>query len=192
MEEPNQGIRHVIPTIKDLRQDVNSATVFFKLDLANVFITWNCIRTVAGLPLSTHAGLRRRRLIFGTLSASEIFHEELRSHTIDKDILVSGVDAQDDYTALSETPQTLTKSGLILRRGQCKFEKSEMEFFGLVVKAIQHLNAPRNSTQLRSFLRMTSYFAQFIQDYATLVEPLRALTRKNAYWKWTKVHQACF
>lgn len=40
MGEPNRAIkrvRHVIPTVEELRHDINGATVFSKLDLANGF-----------------------------------------------------------------------------------------------------------------------------------------------------------
>ena len=32
---------------------------------------------------------------------------------------------------------------------------------------------------------MSNYSSQFIPDYATITEPLRALTRKNVRFEWT-------
>ena len=217
MGAPNRAIkrvRHVIPTIEDLRHDINGAKVFSKLDLANGFHQLELHEDSRGITtFSTHAGLRRfRRLNFGTNSAPEIFHEELRKllvgikgvRNIHDDILVTGVDTQDHYRALSETFQRLRDAGLTLKRSKCEFEKPELTFFGLVftkdgirpdpakVKAIQHISAPRNLAQLRSFLGMTNYSAQFIPGYATLVDPLRSLTKKDARWVWTKEHQECF
>ncbi|XP_028418120.1 uncharacterized protein K02A2.6-like [Dendronephthya gigantea] len=214
---PNRAIkrvRHVIPTIEDLRHDVNGAKVFSKLDLANGFHQLELHEDSRGVTtFSTHVGLRRfRRLNFGTNSAPEIFHEELRKlltgikgvRNIHDDILVTGVDIQDHYRALSETFQRLREAGLTLKRSKCEFERSELTFFGLVftkdgirpdpekVKAIQHLSPPKNVAQLRSFLGMTNYSAQFIPDYATLVDPLRSLTKKDVHWVWTEGDQECF
>jgi len=217
MGAPNRAIkrvRHVIPTFEDLRHDVNGAKVFSKLDLANGFHQLELHEDSRGITtFSTHAGLRRfRRLNFGTNSAPEIFHEELRKLlvgikgvcNIHDGILVTGVDNQDHYRALSETFQRLREAGLTLKRSKCVFAQSELTFFGLVftkngirldpdkVKAIQHLSAPTNVAQLRSFLGMTNYSAQFIPHYATLVDPLRSLTKKDARWEWAKEHQKCF
>ena len=217
MGAPNRAIkrvRHVIPTIEDLRHDVNGAKVFSKLDLAKGFHQLELHEDSRGITtFSTHVGLRRfRRLNFGTNSAPEIFHEELRKllvgikgvRNIHDDILVTGTDDQDHLRALSETFQRLREAGLTLKRSKCVFAQSELTFFGLVfnkdgilpdpdkVKAIQHISAPSNVAQLRSFLGMTNYSAQFIPDYATLVDPLRSLTKKDVRWAWTERHQECF
>ena len=118
MGAPNRAIkrvRHVIPTIEDLRHDVNGAKVFSKLDLAKGFHQLELHEDSRGITtFSTHVGLRRfRRLNFGTNSAPEIFHEELRKllvgikgvRNIHDDILVAGTDDQDHLRALSETFQ---------------------------------------------------------------------------------------
>ena len=60
------------------------------------------------------------------------------------------------------------------------------------VDALQNLRAATNQTQLRSFLWMTNYSSQSIQNYSTLSEPLRKLTRKKTRWVWTDKHQKCF
>ena len=70
MGAPNRAIkrvRHVIPTIEDLRHDVNGAKVFSKLDLAKGFHQLELHEDSRGITtFSTHAGLRRfRRLNFG-------------------------------------------------------------------------------------------------------------------------------
>ena len=207
MGAPNHAIkraRHVIPTIEDLRHDVNGAKVFSKLDLAKGFHQLELHEDSRGITtFSTHVGLRRFcHLNFGTNSAPEIFHEELRKllvgikgvRNIHDDILVTGTDDQDHLRALSETFQRLQEAGLTLKRSKCVFAQSELTFFGLVfnkdgilpdpdkVKAIQHISVPTNVAQLRSFLGMTNYSAQFIPDYATLVDPLRSLTKKDVRW----------
>ena len=118
--------------------------------------------------------------------------------------MVTGTDDQDHFKALSETFQRLREAGLTLKRSKRVFAQSELTFFGLAfnkdgilpdpdkVKAIQHVSAPTNVAQLRSFLGMTNYSAQFIPDYATLFYPLRSLTKKDARWAWTERHQECF
>ena len=127
------------------------------------------------------------RLNFGANSAPEIFHKELRKklegipgvRNIHDDILVSGFDGEDHYC----------ESGLTLKRSKCEFGKTSIMFFGLAfsdqgispdpekVEALQHLSAPSNQAELRSFLGMANYSSQFIHNYATIAAPLRDLTR---------------
>ena len=38
---------------------------------------------------------------------------------------------------------------------------------------------------MRIILGLTTYFSRFIQDYATIVEPLRELIRGKEVWSWT-------
>ena len=217
MVEPNRAIkrtRHVIPTVEELRYDLNGAKIFSKLDLANGFHQVELDEASRSITtFSTHIGLRRYcRLNFGTNSAPEIFHEELKKQlagitgvkNIHDDILVYGVDEKDHYRALNDVFSRLRESGLTLKRKKCEFGKTSIKLFGLnfsdqgispdpeKVEALQQLQAPQNLAELRSFLGMANYSAQFIHNYATMVEPLRELTRKSARWVWTTRHEASF
>ena len=217
MVEPNRAIkrtRHVIPTVEELRHDLNEAKIFSKLDLANGFHQLELDEESRNVTtFSTHMGLGRYcRLNFGTNSAPEIFHEELRKtlegipgvKNIHDDVLVFGSDEEDHYRALSATFQRLCDSGLTLKRSKCEFGKRSIKFFGLVfsdqgispdpekVEALQHLSPPTNQAELRSFLGMANYSAQFIYNYATISAPLRELNRKNAHWRWTTKHEKSF
>ena len=217
MVEPNRAIkrtRHVIPTVEELRYDLNGAKIFSKLDLTNGFHQLELDEASRSITtFSTHIGLRRYcRLNFGTNSAPEIFHEELKRKlegitgvkNIHDDILVYGVDEKDHYRALSEVFSRLRESGLTLKRNKCEFGRTSVKFFGLIfsdqgispdpekVEALQQLDAPKNQAELRSFLGMANYSAQFIHNYATLAAPLRELTRKNARWVWTTQHETAF
>ena len=60
------------------------------------------------------------------------------------------------------------------------------------MEALQHLSAPSNQAELRSFLGMANYSSQFRHNYATIAAPLRDLTRKNVRWSWTREHQKSF
>ena len=47
------------------------------------------------------------------------------------------------------------------------------------MEAVAEAREPQNATELRSFLGLVNYCAKFIQNFATLAEPLRKLTRKD-------------
>ena len=63
MVEPNRAIkrtRHVIPTVEELRYDLNGAKIFSKLDLANGFHQLELDEASRSITtFSTHIGLRR-------------------------------------------------------------------------------------------------------------------------------------
>ena len=60
------------------------------------------------------------------------------------------------------------------------------------VQAIRDARVPTNAAEVRSFLGLATYCSRFIPDFATLVEPLRLLTRKGTLWRWNSVHQQAF
>ena len=95
-------------------------------------------------------------------------------------------------------------SGLTLKQSKREFGKRSIKFFGLIfsdqgigpdpdkVEALQYISPPTNQAQLRSFLWMANYSAQFIHNYTTLATPLCNLVKKNARWKWTQEHERSF
>ena len=51
---------------------------------------------------------------------------------------------------------------------------------------MEAIKTPSNTSEIRNFLGMTNYVGRFIPNYATINEPLRALTKQNQPWKWTE------
>ncbi|KAI2658619.1 Retrovirus-related Pol polyprotein [Labeo rohita] len=60
------------------------------------------------------------------------------------------------------------------------------------VLAIQQSPPPHDAQSLHSFLRIAGWYSKFIPNYATLVEPLRALLRKSTGFCWTDEAQEYF
>ncbi len=52
--------------------------------------------------------------------------------------------------------------------------------------------APRNVTELRSFLGLAGYYRRFIKNFAIIAEPLNKLTRKDEPWHWFSEQQHAF
>ena len=207
-------VRHVIPTIDELRQDMNGMKVFSKLDLNNGFHQLELDEESRYITtFSSHRGLARYcRLNFGTNSAPEVFHEELRKklkgikgvRNIHDDILVAGVDEDDHLRALKETFTVLKANGLTAKKSKCEFAKASIKFFGLIFSAdgvypdpdkvvsLKEAEPPTDKKELRSFLGMTNFSSKFISNYATLTHPLRNLLRKSVQWHWIDEHQKAF
>lgn len=60
------------------------------------------------------------------------------------------------------------------------------------VKAIQEAPAPKNPTELKSFLGMLNFFGKFTPNLSSILEPLNSLQRKDNVWKWEVEQQQAF
>ena len=204
MREANKAIkreRHLLPTIDALINDLNGSKVFSKLDLKSGYhqlVLDEESRYIT--TFNTHLGLfRYKRLNFGISSASEVFQDTIRNvikgikgtKNISDDIIVYGETQADHDKALQLVFDRLVTHGLTLNKQKCEYNKTSITFFGVVfsgkgvsadpikVAAIKDMQAPKDASEIRSFLGMTGYCSRFIQDYAHITEPLRRLTKKT-------------
>ena len=100
----------------------------------------------------------------------------------------------------------LSDQGLTLNESKCKFFQKEIEYLGFIldvngirtnpnkIKALLEAPpAPKNLTELQSFLGGVNYYGKFIPDMATITSPLYALLRrKDSKWNWSTVQQNSF
>ena len=60
------------------------------------------------------------------------------------------------------------------------------------VKAILDLEEPKNTKQLKSFLRAIQYLAKFLPKLSEKTDELRKLLKKNTKWEWDERKSADF
>ena len=60
------------------------------------------------------------------------------------------------------------------------------------VKAVLEWEAPKNPTEVRSFLGLAGYYRRFIKDFAKLSTPLTKLTRKGTDFVWSDACERSF
>ena len=217
MTTANQAIRwtrHVIPALEELQYKLNGATKFTCLDMNHGYNQFELH------PSSRHIttfymprGLRRfKRLNFGTNSATELFHEEIRrtladisnAENIYDDILIHALTQEEHDATLIRVLQRFQDCGLTLGRKKCEFNKESIRFFGVIfsnkglspnpdkVEALTKLPAPMDTQEVRSFLGMLNFIAPFIPNYFIITAPLCALTKKHAPFNWTTDCQQAF
>ena len=147
--------------------------------------------------------MRFCRLNLGTTSATEIFYEELRKKlrnipgvlNIHDDIIVGGKDSDDNVRALKATFQVIKENNLTLSKKKCEFNKSSINFFGLIfssdgiypdpgkVTSLEEADVPKNKDELRSFLGMTNFSSMFIENYSSITSELTKSLHDNAKWE---------
>ncbi|PIK36208.1 hypothetical protein BSL78_26960 [Apostichopus japonicus] len=60
------------------------------------------------------------------------------------------------------------------------------------VKAIKEAPAPRNVTELKSYLGLLTYYGKFLPALSTTLAPLYDLLRKDTQWRWTQTEKSAF
>ena len=144
MREANKAIkrvRHVIPTIDEIRHRFNGATYFSKIDLKNAY------HQLELHPLSrdittfiSHIGLyRNTRMNYGTTSATEIFNEELRKRLSDligvlnihDDIMVYGKTKEEHDNNLRRLLDRLREIGITANGKKCVIGSNFIDFVGM-------------------------------------------------------------
>ena len=115
-----------------------------------------------------------------------------------------GKDTADHNGNLRQVLERIKDGGLTLNKKKCLFHQSSVKFFGFVFSAdglkldpekVDYLNnmpTPQNVNELRSLLGMANYSARFINNFASIVAPLRALTKQDTLRRWTQTEQNAF
>ena len=120
------------------------------------------------------------------------------------DIIITRATDQKHLSNLAAVLERLREKGFRLKKGKCHFLQTTVEYLGHVIdakglhtspkkcQAITEAPAPKNVTELRSFLVLVNYYGRFIPNLASGLHPLNWLLRKGAVWAWTKKGQEAF
>ena len=212
--ETIKRVRHPIPTVDDVRFELNGAKYFSKLDLSQAYHQLELDPKSRHITtFSTHIGLYRyKRLNYGTNAAAEIFQYTLRTQlqgligvkNIADDIIVYGSTRKEHDENLDKCLQRLTTRGLTLNASKCKLLNPTLEFFGQIFSAdgtrpdpqrvvdLQNVATPTTVQEVRGLLGMANYSSQYIPNFATITAPLRFLTKNDTPFVWTTVHKNAF
>ncbi len=106
------------------------------------------------------------------------------------DTIVYGDNPELHEKRLKSVLQRLQNCGLKLNVKKCRFRKTELPCnfrFRLASRSHSSYTASTSPSRctLRSFFGLAGWYSKFIPNYATLVEPLRALLRKSIGFCWT-------
>ena len=213
INQASQADSYPLPRIDDLFASLAGGKKFSKLDLAHAYQQIQLDDVSKKLvAINTHKGLfQYNRLPFGVSAAPSIFQRTMETLLqglpgvclyLD-DILITGQSDQEHLTNLSAVLQKLAAAGMKLKPTKCFFMLQEVEYLGHKisakgleptqekVQAIIDAPAPRNVSQLKSFLGMLNYYGKFLPNLSTCLAPLYSLLQKRSHWSWDpKQHKA--
>ena len=98
----------------------------------------------------------------------------------------------------------LQDNDLYLKPKKCEFNKTVIEYLGLVVKegqlsmdpvklkGITEWPTPSTVKQLRAFLGFGNFYHRFIQKFSEIAMSLNGLLKKNVPFEWTAECQEAF
>ncbi|KAI4903715.1 hypothetical protein NFI96_030773, partial [Prochilodus magdalenae] len=120
------------------------------------------------------------------------------------DVITYGSSEAEPDANLSAVLRKINNAGLKLNVDKCQLCQTTLSFLGQKigpegllpddshVAAILNAPSPSDPATLRSFLGLSAWYSKFVPNYATVVEPIRALLRKNCSFHWNKAAQAAF
>ena len=150
--------------------------------------------------------------MFGAKSSQDVFDEAMFRifgdihHCLNQrdDILLGGGDQTEHREVLKTVLKRARDHGITFNREKCPFGVEQIQFFGHVftkgglkpspdkVRAVKECGVPESKEAVRSFLGMTGYLDNFIQNYAAIAAPLYQLTRKETKFHWGKQEDEAF
>ena len=209
--------RYPLPLVSDIVNRLKGARYFTKFD-----VRWgyNNIRIKKGdewkAAFVTNKGLFEPQVMFFGLTNSPATFQALMN-TIFADLIAKGKVAvylddiliftqtlEEHRRIVNEVLQRLRKHDLYLRPEKCEFEREEIEYLGLViragevgmdpgkVKAVREWPAPKNLREVRGFLGFANFYRRFIKDFSKVARPLNDLTKKDTPWTWGETQNKAF
>ena len=118
-------------------------------------------------------------------------------------ILVFGASDEDHLNSLEEVLKRLASAGLWLKN-KCVFMEPQVTYLGYKVskEGIQPLDgkvdpitnapAPKNVSQLKSFLGMINYYQKFLPNMSSMLAPFNELLREETRWHWGQEQMLAF
>ena len=120
------------------------------------------------------------------------------------DIIIFSKTPQEHLSHIREVFEKLKSANLSIKKSKCNFFSKEIQYLGHILSAtgirllpsktyaIQHMQPPNISKQVRAFLGLVRYYRKFIKGFAKIAKPLTLLTRQQVKFEWTSVHHTAF
>ena len=190
-----------LPTAEEIFATLAGGNKFTKIDLSQAYAQVKVAESSKKfLTINTIQGLYEvQRLPYGIKTAPHIFQAMMDRVLqgipgvccyIDDIICTAPTDAE-HLQRLEEILRRLEKHGIRAKKEKCSFMSESVVYLGHIidkkgkhphpskVKSIKESKAPKNVSELRSFLGIVNYYGQYIRNLSTVLAPLNELLRKE-------------
>lgn len=207
---PNRYIHRnpfAMPTLEKILAELDGATWFSTIDLANAFFHIELHPESRHLTnfFTEYGMFRCVRLPFGLCNAPDLFQETLQRKVLGDcrgcrnfldDVLVFGSTKEQHDANLAEVLARLANHNVKLNDEKCVFGSQFVKFIGFTlspdgwqvheekVAAIKEFRKPKNCSEVKSFLGLITFVDKFIIHRADKTEYLRALAASDVFY-WT-------
>ncbi|GBG85780.1 hypothetical protein CBR_g40589 [Chara braunii] len=137
---------------------------------------------------------------------NRIFHDYLDKFVIAylDDILIFSKTVEEHVAHLDKVLSLLRQHKFKINGEKCEFGRTRVLYLSHEISAeglkpddakvasIRDWPWPQSVTEMRSFLGMTCYYHNFVQNYSIVAAPLTDLTRLDTPWEWTDRCEAAF
>lgn len=195
-----------LPSMEDCLAELVGGELFTKLDIKQAYNNLRLRESDQQLvAVNTHRGLFAPvRLPYGVSSAGAIFQRKIDqvlqgipgvTCRVD-DICITGPNDEVHMKRVGEVVDRLAKAGFRCRLDKCKFMEPSITYLGhevsrlgvkplkCKVETILKAKYPENASELVSFLGAAQYYARYIPDMSTVIEPLNKLRSEKNDWKF--------
>lgn len=203
-----------IPTPEQIFATLSNCSIFAHIDLSDAYLQIKVDEASSKLlTINTHRGLFNfNRLAPGITSAPGHFQQTVETMLagIDHcsvyfdDICMAGSSAKTLYQTIIKVFKRLNEFGFQIKMEKCKFFVDEICYLGNVInkngihpdrkriEAILKMPAPKNVSELRSFLGAIHFYGKFIKNMRTIRAPMDQLLSSGTKWTWTESSQTSF
>ncbi|XP_055542887.1 uncharacterized protein K02A2.6-like [Wyeomyia smithii] len=205
---------HPLPHPEDMFAELAGSRFFSHIDLSDAYLQVEVEEEFRKmLTINTHQGLfQYNRLPPGVKSAPGAFQRIIDSMVAGipgvkpylDDIMIAGKTQEEHDRNLYAVLERIQDYGFHLRIEKCRFSLPQIKFLGHIIdedglhpdpektRAISQMPAPKNISQLRSYLGAINYYGRFVGQMKELRAPLDRLLKKDARWDWTAECQRSF
>lgn len=205
---------HPLPHPDDMFAELAGSRFFSNIDLSDAYLQVEVEEESRKLlTVNTHRGLfQYNRLPPGVKSAPGVFQRIIDSMVAGipgvkpylDDILIAGKTQAEHDRSLHAVLERIQDYGFHLRIEKCRFSLPQIKFLGHIInkdglhpdpektRTISQMPAPKDVTQLRSYLGAVNYYGRFVGQMKELRAPLDRLLKKDARWDWTDECQRSF
>jgi hypothetical protein len=154
-------------------------------------------------------------MFFGMCNSPATFQammDDIFGDMVDEGIIIIYMDdiflfAPDKHTLTENTKRVLARlqeNDLFLKPTKCEFNKTKVEYLGMVIeegkismdpgklRGIRDWRVPTTVKQVRGFLGFGNFYRRFIRHFSELAKPLNNLLKKDQKFEWTNECQQAF